>query len=114
MLTDAYIKNAERAAAERIAMISWNPSSRAKLQTLLELDQRDLLPAHRAPLLSMLTGEADSRHTGAAAGMLEEAFGSSAAGAQFTCFTSTKVQVLTLYQYKCTNTDALLVHQYKD
>ena len=80
MLTDAYIKHAERAAAERIAQISWNPSSRAKLQTLLELDQRDLPLAHRAPLLSMLTGEADSRHTGAAAGMLEESFGSSAAG----------------------------------
>jgi hypothetical protein len=34
-------------------------------------------------------------------------FGLTAAGTQFTCLTGTKVQILTLYMYKSTNSDVI-------
>ena len=48
----------ERAKAERLAVISRNRAARNRLQTLLEIDQLDDVSQNRAPLLSMLTGEA--------------------------------------------------------
>jgi len=62
--THAYnLSPSERDAAERIAMISHSNAARAKLQTLLQLDQIDEDAHTHAPLLSMLTGVGDDRQT---------------------------------------------------
>jgi len=64
--SNAYdLSSSERDAAERIAMISHNNAARAKLQTLLEVDQLDDANHKRAPLLSMLTGVGDEEHVDA-------------------------------------------------
>jgi hypothetical protein len=61
--TGLQLSASEREAAEQVALISHNPASRARLQTLLQLDQLDDTVHMRAPILSMLTGE-DSGHDG--------------------------------------------------